>query len=168
MSHYNIVLALACQLRVQKAQARRKRALTCAVPLLAVAPKREKKKKLDVEAGRKKLNLSACSPCRRLGAEGTQMSMSGPGSRPAEGAGAAGARPGGACRRPFLRRVELREEREEENEDILPVVFRSLNAPSFPRHLWPRGKNASSSRPRRRRLPCAGVLFTSIFLLFLP
>ena len=134
-----------------------------------------RKKKLDVEAGRKKLILSACSPCRRLGAEGTacrapqtQMSMSGPGSRPAEGAGAAGARPGGACRRPFLRRVELREEREEENEDILPVVFRSLNAPSFPRHLWPRGKNASSSRPRRRRLPCAGVLFTSIFLLFLP
>lgn len=34
----------------------------------------------------------------------------------------------------------------------------SLNAPSFPRHLWPRCKIAYSSRPQRRRLPCAGAL----------
>lgn len=70
------------------------------------AKKREGKKN---STSKRKKPPPSCSPCRRLGAEGTaylaprtQKSMSGPGSRPAEGARAAGARPGVACRRPFF------------------------------------------------------------------
>ena len=90
-------VALGCQLKGDKAQARRRELPIC--PLLLPC-----QKKL-VERRKEKTPLS--SPCRRLGAEGTACpgrqtptSMLGQGSRLAEGAGAAGARPGGACRRP--------------------------------------------------------------------